>query len=320
MLSELGFDTNTVAGEGDADILIPSLSIGATEPPNPQEISSALQNSDLVIVENLGTIPLNLAASLATLKILSGRPAIMHHHDPPWQRVHFGHITDLPMDDSEWRHIVINDFTKNQMKARGIAATRIYNPIDIGAPKGNRQNARKILRIEPEDLLCSHPTRAIRLKNIAEAISITEKLGGTYWLVGPPEENYETTMKRILRNSQCKIIEPSDLNESISSGDIYAASDIVVFPSHWESFGLPPLEAAVYRIPAIVGDYPVAEEIRKMGFNWFYPWEIEEVVNFLENPDEKLLDQNLQILKTHFSLNIIKQQIADFLDKSGWLP
>ena len=320
MLSEIGFDTNTIAGDGDADFLIPNLSIGATEPPNPQDISSVLQNSDLVIVENLGTIPLNLEASLITLKVLSGRPAIMHHHDPPWQRVHFGHITDLPIDDSEWRHVVINDFTKNQMKERGITATRIYNPIDIEAPKGNRQETRKILGVKTQDILCSHPARAIRLKNIAEAISITEKLGGTYWLVGSAEENYENTMRQILKNAQCKVIPPSYSDKHISSNNIYAASDIIVFPSHWESFGLPPLEAAVYGIPAIVGDYPVAEEIRKIGFSWFYPWETEKIIEFLQNPDKKLLEHNLQILKTHFSLDIIKQQIVTLLDEAGWLP
>ncbi|MFA9566456.1 MAG: hypothetical protein ACERLM_17425 [Acidimicrobiales bacterium] len=98
-LDELGFRTRTVAGKGPVDVVVPGLAIDADEPPTADEVWAALAGVDLVVVENLGTIPLNLPASRVVNQVLSGRPAVFHHHDPPWQRDRFAHITELPVDE-----------------------------------------------------------------------------------------------------------------------------------------------------------------------------------------------------------------------------
>ena len=66
------------------------------------------------MVENLCTIPLNLPAARAVARALRGRRAVLHHHDPPWQRPAWAHVTELPPDDPAWRHVTINRLTEAQ--------------------------------------------------------------------------------------------------------------------------------------------------------------------------------------------------------------
>ncbi|MGQ0832525.1 MAG: hypothetical protein ACT4OV_12700, partial [Microthrixaceae bacterium] len=58
-----GWHTTTVAGDGPVDHLLPGLALGATSPPTDAELTDALSSADVVVVENLCTIPLNLPAA-----------------------------------------------------------------------------------------------------------------------------------------------------------------------------------------------------------------------------------------------------------------
>ena len=84
-LESIGFEVTTVAGAG-ARIGWSPASSSPRPPTRPGEVDEALADADLVVVENLCTIPLNLPAARAVADALRGRPAILHHHDPPWQR------------------------------------------------------------------------------------------------------------------------------------------------------------------------------------------------------------------------------------------
>ena len=61
--ASFGFEIVTVAGDGPVDRCVPGLAIGASDPPDPVELASVLTDADLVVVENLLTIPMNLPAS-----------------------------------------------------------------------------------------------------------------------------------------------------------------------------------------------------------------------------------------------------------------
>jgi mannosylglucosylglycerate synthase len=313
-LERLGYATILVAGEGDADILVPGLGIDHTEPPDPQALAAALADADLVVVENLLSIPLNLPASRAVAATLRGRPAILHHHDPPWQRERFAAITELPPDDPAWRHVTINRLTEAEMAARGIRATTIYNGFDVDPAPGDRATTRAALGVAEEALVLAHPVRAIARKQVPRAIAIAEELGGVYWLLGPAEEGYGATLEGILAGAQCPVRHQS----APTRADIYAAADLILFPSTWEGFGNPPVEAAIFRRPVIVGDYPVADELRGLGFRWFRPDELAEVRRFLAEPDEERLDHDRALAVRHLSLEVMEARIADLLEDAGW--
>ena len=313
ILQALGHRVVTVAGEGPVDRTVAGLEIGATEPPDAGGLTVALADADLVVVENLCTIPLNLPAARVLAGVLAGRAAVMHHHDPPWQRQRYAHVTELPPDDGAWRHVTINRLTEAQMAARGISATTIYNPFETDAPPGDRRGTRRMLRLAENELLIAHPVRAIPRKDIPRALRICEDLGAGYWLTGATEEGYEPTLRRLLSAARCRVLR----HPAASVADIYAAADAVVFTSLWEGFGNPPVEAAVHGRPAIVSRYPVADELRALGFRWFDPDDLDPLRAHLASGDAELLAQNRRIVEERLSMEVIGKQIAHLLAEMG---
>ena len=316
-IEQLGFEVFTVAGEGPVDRTVPGLSILPTNPPSSTELSEALADADLVVVENLCTIPLNLAAARATAFVLRGRPTIMHHHDPPWQRARFAHITELPIDDPAWRHVTINRLTQKQMQSRGFQSTCIYNGFSTSTGDGDRSGVRRRLGVSEDDLLIAHPVRAIPRKNVARAIALCEELGGVYWLWGPAEDGYDDELARLIGAARCRV-KHGTVNES--AVDLYRAADAVVFPSTWEGFGNPPVEASIHRVPVAVADYPVATELRALGFEWYPTYTPEPLRAALMAGDDDRIERNREVAIKHFSLPVITAEIAALLDDAGWLP
>ena len=318
-LRTFGFDVVTVAAEGPVDRVVPGLAQHAPLTPSDtaSEIREALADADLVVVENLCTIPLNLPAARVVAGTLRGRPAVLHHHDPAWQRPNFVDITELPPTDPAWRHVTINDLTRRQFATRGIVATVIYNGFDPDPPPGDRDKTREILDVAEDELLLVHPVRAIPRKNVPGAVRLAEHVGATYWLVGPSEDGYDGELQNVLDAAHCRVIHrpsPGDMP------DAYAAADAVAFPSTWEGFGNPPIEAALHRRPVAVGHYPVAEELRAFGFEWFDPNDPLKLERFLRAPDAAVLERNRRVAVEHFSFDRMAGDLRALLDDAGWLP
>ena len=315
-LQSFGFDVVTVAGEGPVDRTVPGLAIDADTAPTTGEGGEALADADVVVVENLCTIPLNLPAARVVAAVLAGRPAVLHHHDPPWQRDRFAHVTELPADDPAWRHVTINELTRRQFADRGLTATTIYNGFDVDATGGDRPGTRDRLGVADDELLVVHPVRAIARKDVPAAIRLCEALGATYWLLGPAEDGYGRELERVLAGARCRVV-----RQGLPHGpDIYAAPDVVAFPSMWEGFGNPPIEAAFARRPVAVGPYAVGAELRALGFRWFDADQPEPVQQWLACPDAALLDTNERIAREHFSLDALSRRLRALLDEAGWLP
>lgn len=314
VLDQMGYRVETVAGEGPVTHLLPGLAIGAKTPPSVDELHAVLDHADLVIVENLCSIPLNLPASHAVANARRGRPTIMHHHDPPWQRDRFAHITELPIDDPAWRHVTINELTRHQMHDRGFEAFTIYNPFDVHEAKGDRTATRAMLGVDDDRVLLAHPVRAIARKNIPMALRLAEQLKATYWLLGQAEDGYDEELDWLLSTASVPVIHQGLTNVA----DIYAAADVVAFPSLWEGFGNPPIEAALHRRPVIVGDYPVAEELEALGFTWFKPSQLDEVARLLRHPDPGMLERNRSVAHRHFSIEKTAELVTELIEKAGW--
>jgi glycosyltransferase involved in cell wall biosynthesis len=329
-LQTLGWTTYRVAGDGPVDHTIPGLAWRADADPDPPqrgEVEAALADADVVLVENLLSIPLNLGASRVVAQVLAGRPAILHHHDLPWQRERFAGVTELPSDDPAWHHVTINRLSQTQLRERGLAATTIRNGFDVDPPPGDRERTRATLGIEPGRLLAVHPVRAIARKEVPTALALAERLRAVYWLTGPAEEGYQDQLARHLADARCPVIHRPAESVSVASprSDLYRAADLVLFPSTWEGFGNPPVEAAIHHRPAVVGRYPVAEELRALGFGWYHPNEVDRLARALADPTDSgagpvrhgslddVIRANRRIVERELSLDVMTGHIDRLL-------
>jgi glycosyltransferase involved in cell wall biosynthesis len=261
-------------------------------------------------------LPLNRPAADIVAKVLAGRPAILRHHDLPWQRPRDRELPDFPPTDDEWCHVTINDLSRHQLAARGIQAVTISNCFDVDAAPGDRAGTRLSLAVADDELLLVHPTRAIPRKNVPGALRLADSLGATYWLVGPAEDGFGDELDRLLTMTSARVIRglPADL----TIADAYAAADAVTLPSTWEGFGNATVESAIHRRALAIGDYPVAAEIAAHGFRWFSADDPLALAAWLDSPDPALLDHNAAVARRDFSFARLDSSLAGLLPRWGW--
>jgi hypothetical protein len=324
-LSLLGWRVRTVAGAGPVDTKLEGLAIDAPVAPSRREVDEALAPFDLVIVENLCSLPLNPAAAAVVAAACAGRPAILHHHDLAWQRPQLAHLPPPP-DDPAWAHVTINDLSRRQLAARGMTATTMYNRFDPDPPAGNRVGLRRALGVAPGTRLLLQPTRALARKNVGAGLALTAAVGGTYWLLGPAEDGYGPELDRLVEGAACPVLlgtnggggadgaeGPDGVAWTID--DAYAACDVVLLPSTWEGFGNPALESATHRRPLAIGRYPVASELAGFGFRWFDSAVPAALSAWLDDPDVELMAHNHRIAARHFNLADLPERLDGLLGR-----
>jgi mannosylglucosylglycerate synthase len=314
-LRRLGIEITTVAGEGRADILIPGLAVHAPAPPSPRELEEALDDIDLVVVDNVCSLPMNRAVGEAVANHLEGRPAVLRHHDLPWERPQYAGLTSWPRDDPAWRHVTINELARRDLaQRREIAATTVYHGFDEQPCPWRRARVREQLGVSGPGPLVLQPSRAIPRKNVHVGLALAEQLGGTYWLTGPAEDGFADRLERLVQAAGVPVLR--GLPPGISVAAAYAACDVVVLPSSWEGFGLPLVESALHRKPLVVGDFPVARELAALGFCWFSPADLDAVRRWLADPDPGLLDVNEEVARRHFGMDALVRRLDLLLSGS----
>ena len=310
-IASLGFDVTHIAGEGGGGVVtIEGLRLDDTIPVDVEALDDALAGLDLIIVENLCSLPLNPAATHAVAEVCRGRPTIMRHHDLAWQRADTAHLS-LPADDPAWRHVTINQLSVAELASRGYVATCLYNRFDMSPPSGDRAATRVALGIEDHEVLVLQPTRALPRKNVPLGLALAESLEATFWLTGAAEDGFEPALEELIEGAAIRFLRGSGPG---SIDDAYAAADVVVLPSTWEGFGNPAIEAITHRRPLSLARYPVALEILATGITAFDPVAPAELAGWLHDPDPGLLERNLEVARAHFDIADLPGAIAQVID------
>ncbi len=312
-LGALGWAVRTVAGAGPVDTVLPGLAMHAPEPPTRAEVEDVLAGADLVVVENLCSLPLNPPAADVVAATCAGRPTVLHHHDLPWQRTHLAHHPPPP-DDAAWTHVTINQLSRAQLARRGVTASTIYNAFDPEPTPGDGARVRSAFGVGDETALLLQPTRALARKNVPAAIALAEAVGATYWLLGPAEDGYGPELQRLVEGARCPVVLGVP-EGGASIADAYAACDAVLLPSLWEGFGNPSVESATYRKPLAIGPYPVAAELASFGFRWFDAADPTPLRRWLVEPDAQLLAHNAHVAADHFNLADLPERLARMLER-----
>jgi mannosylglucosylglycerate synthase len=310
-LQRLGMRVRTVAGDGAPDVHVSGLALDAASPPSQAALGAALDDADVVIADNVCSLPMNVAAGEAVAQYLRGRPAVLRHHDLPWERERYADITTWPPDDPAWRHVTVNELARRALaERRGIAATTIYHGFSEQPCPEARETARAAVGVDG-GVLILQPTRAIPRKNVHVGLAIAEALGATFWLTGPAEDGYADELARLVERARVPV--RRRLPAGVDMAAAYAACDAVVLPSSWEGFGLPLIEAALHRKPIAVADFPVAAELRAFGFRWFPADDPAQLAAWLADPDPALLDHNEKIAEEHFGVDALAGRLERLL-------
>ncbi|HEV7827891.1 MAG TPA: glycosyltransferase [Pseudonocardiaceae bacterium] len=314
-LQQMGYRVRTIAGAGTADRLVPGLALDSHYPAHPEEMTRALHGADLVVVENVCSLPMNPAVTEAVAQALRGRRAVLRHHDLPWEREQYAHLRGWPPDDPSWLHVAISRHSATQLARRGIAATTMYPGYARVPPHGDRSVSRAALRVAPRQRLLLQPTRAIPRKNIAAGLALAQALDAVYWLTGAAEDGYGPQLDELLNRARCPV--RRGLPGGLRMADAYAAADAVVLPSTWEGFGMPLIESALAGRPLAVNGYPVAQEVATLGFTWFPTDDPAPLAAWFADPDPALLARNRALARHHFGPDALARRLTETLARAG---
>jgi len=329
-IRELGFTTRRVAGDfADGlrpnDTWLPFLQI---DPPpgtraEPDALSATLAGADLVVVENLCSLPLNEVSAEITAGVLADHDGrvLFHHHDLPWERPDLAHLEAFPPRRPNSLHVTINEQARATLAERGIEAHVIRNAFDLDPIPGDGPATRRAMAFASEHVVLLQPTRAIPRKEVGRGIKFAEAIAARlpervvhFWITGPAEDGFGPELDRLVHDA----VVPVTIGRAARPEDAYAAADVVVFPSSWEGFGNPVIEATIAARPVVVGHYPVLDELVALGLELLSIDEPGIVADLVASDSLSCLESNRVVLETYFDLADLPGRIATTWSAVGW--
>jgi glycosyltransferase involved in cell wall biosynthesis len=141
------------------------------------------------------------------------------------------------------------------------AMVLIEHGIDAPAPARPRQEARWRFGLPPDRPLILNVGRLVEQKNQDVLIAALARMPQMHLALaggGQMHDVYQAQAASLGVADRVHILGPLPSNDI---ADLYAAADLFVFPSIWETFGLAAVEAAMVGLPLVVSDLAVLREV-----------------------------------------------------------
>jgi len=198
---------------------------------------------------------------------------------------------------------------------------KIYNPVHIDRWKRteeNRKKGRQLLRLTENEFIVLGVGQLTARKGIEDFLDIAEAIPEVkfVWAGGRPFKGFTEGIKRInkrLDNAGKNVINIGQINLE-DMPKIYAAADLMLFPSYQENCPLAPIEAAACGMPVIYRDI---EEYRSLYENpYISAGSIEEFITLTKRMiiDRQFYNEGLKIseqLLRQFDKDIIRKKLIN---------
>lgn len=255
-----------------------------------------VQAADLTVVHNAFTLHFSLPFTAALWSLAGsgkGGKMVAWTHDLSWTnqlylpQLHGGYPWDLLRQPCpRVRYIAVSETRRQELLAlwngRGPSVDVVSNGVDVAGFLQLSRRVREIAahhRLFERDAVLLLPVRITRRKNIELGIRATAELvrrgqDVVYLISGPEAPHHpgrsrtyleELKQLRAELTLENRVVFLSDeLGENLEAGEIaqlYRLSDVLLFPSSHEGFGLPAIEAGLARVPAVLSDIGVLREV-----------------------------------------------------------
>ena len=308
---------------------------------------------DILVVENALCLPMHIPLGVALTQFIAetGFPTIAHHHDFHWERTRFSvnAVDDFlamafpPVLDCV-QHVTINSYAQQTLAWRkGATSILVPNVLDFEHPPedmhSHRDEFREKIGITPDDVMILQPTRVVPRKGIEHAISLISQLNNPKCKLVVSHESgdegleYHQALIEMAEQAGVDLrfvhthldqVGPFDTNgvPGTTLAEVYAAADMVTYPSTYEGFGNALLEAFYFRKPVLVNRYSIfVTDIEPKGFKvitmdgYLTRSVLDQVRRVIQDEQfrQDMVDCNYEQAKAFFSYAVLRRKLRSLV-------
>ena len=308
---------------------------------------------DILVVENALCLPMHIPLGIALTHFIAETdfPTIAHHHDFHWERKRFSvnAVNDFlamgfPPVLNSMQHVTINSFAQRDLAWRkGATSILVPNVLDFENPPVDmnlhRAEFRERIGIAADDIMFLQPTRVVPRKGIEHSIALISQLRDPKCKLVVSHESgdegleYHQALIEMAELSGVDLrfvhthldqIGPFDANgvPGTTLAEVYAAADLVTYPSTYEGFGNALLEAFYFRKPVLVNRYAIfVTDIEPKGFKvvtmdgYLTRSVLDQVRRVIQDEEfrQDMIDCNYEHAKAFFSYSVLRRKLRSLI-------